>query len=163
MSFHPDDVLLSHSTKYTRHNLAILNKDIDTIFHLLFHPLHQREHCPRGIHWLLQKYNNTDGGKELRNRVLCWWSDQSNKVAAKLQISCVTFWRLNQTQTCLIFNLSRGVLPENLRRGPYAVVERAERANKTTLSNNSAPIFTHFLNPSIRIHYSATFHSFLVP
>ena len=25
-------------------------------------------------------------------------------------------------------NLSRGVLPENLRRGPYAVVERTERA-----------------------------------
>ena len=26
------------------------------------------------------------------------------------------------------YNLSRGVLPENLRRGPYAVVERAERS-----------------------------------
>ena len=45
-----------------------------------------------------------------------------------------------------------GVLPEILRRGPYAVV--AERCEDTTLDSTmyvvgftSAPLFTHFLDP----------------
>ena len=33
------------------------------------------------------------------------------------------------------YYLSRGVLPENLRRGPYAVVERAERAKPLFLKH----------------------------
>ena len=74
-------------------------------------------------------------------------------------------------------NLSRGVLPENLSRRPYAVVD--EICEDTTLDLlqrhfcliswtlvsrfTTAPLLPHFLDPSIRIYYSATFTSFLDP
>ena len=49
-----------------------------------------------------------------------------------------------------MFYLSRGVLPENLRRGPYAVVD--ERCEDTTLDLNSMKDllqrqFWHFFGP----------------
>ena len=46
----------------------------------------------------------------------------------------------------IIMNLSRGVLPETLRKGPYAVVD--ERCEDTTL-NYVMENFAHFLDPSV--------------
>ena len=75
-------------------------------------------------------------------------------------------------------DLSRGVLPENLRRGPYAVVEQADRAKplfellqrhfylifRTFVRGfTTAPLLPHFLDPSMRNYYFATFTSFLRP
>ena len=49
-------------------------------------------------------------------------------------------------------HLSRSVLPENLRRGPYGVVERAEQAKPLFLNICwvVAPLLPSFLDPSIK-------------
>ena len=59
----------------------------------------------------------------------------------------------NEATKCTVFtlfeNLSRGVLPENLRRGPYAVVD--ERCDETTLLLRTPDLqqqrFAYFLGP----------------
>ena len=51
----------------------------------------------------------------------------------------------------MVTNLSRGVLPESLRRGPYAVVEQAERAKPFYLwgLGEVPPRLATFLDPCI--------------
>ena len=53
-----------------------------------------------------------------------------------------------------ILNLSMGVLPETLRRGPYAVVERAERAKSPSslveIKLNYCGVFCYFFSPCIQ-------------
>ena len=63
-------------------------------------------------------------------------------------------------------NLSRGVLPETLRRGPYAVVD--ERCEDTTMDSTMQDLLQrHFLllfsTLVWRIYFSATFCFFLDP
>ena len=65
-----------------------------------------------------------------------------------------------------MINLSRGVLPETLRRGPYAVVD--ERCEDTTLDlalllPEMCHEFGSFLDPSIYVVKCHAFGSFFVP
>ena len=68
----------------------------------------------------------------------------------------------------ILFDLSRGVLPETLRRGPYAVVdERCENTTLDSTTHQSQVVKTHrfdlFLDPCTTVTKNHQFDLFLDP